>query len=512
MQAEDPSQTCHIKKKRVGKACDSCRIKKTKCDGKKPCNRCLLDNKICVFTEKRKIKEKNHPPGYIELLETRLDILSKSFEKLIELSRPHLSFIDEILQDEVMTKREYGDDMSPSPTEAEESDKANSIPNINKVVSYLIGKRGLLQNVPIEWEEGALIAANLEGDNLQSSSKSFAEHKAERLVGSESASSMLHSSPRSKPLNRTNSTSSTKSHIKKKVKEEPVSPNSLHSFSCNVNGNSNDNSNLSSGNFNLNADDQWLANDAMLSEFDSDSPERNHGVSPPSIHEHKRRLSGDYNGHNHIPLTASLFSNNFLPSQPISKNSSVTSLSNKYEAHTLTSAPNSSTTATPLSSIFTSNSPITMSTLRRSSSTLSQTQHNKLKSCIAHHHHVHKPTHHNRQGSIDLKKRNNSVEISPAGSVHDLFSNSQPSSAVASLADEFNETDRYYDATGEGITLQSSFAPSITNESMERTIDDSFYNGVARGPSNIQGPGAFDVLIGAYEDSFNNNRSFLEKY
>ena len=76
MQSENSVHACHVKKKRVGKACDSCRIKKTKCDGKKPCNRCLLDNKICVFTEKRKVKEKIHPPGYIELLETRLDILS----------------------------------------------------------------------------------------------------------------------------------------------------------------------------------------------------------------------------------------------------------------------------------------------------------------------------------------------------------------------------------------------------------------------------------------------------
>ncbi|CUM48404.1 unnamed protein product [Debaryomyces tyrocola] len=41
-----------LKNKRLDKACDSYRIKKTKCDGKKPCNRCRLDNKICVSTSK----------------------------------------------------------------------------------------------------------------------------------------------------------------------------------------------------------------------------------------------------------------------------------------------------------------------------------------------------------------------------------------------------------------------------------------------------------------------------
>lgn len=502
MQSENLSHGCHVKKKRVGKACDSCRIKKTKCDGKKPCNRCLLDNKICVFTEKRKVKEKIHPPGYIELLETRLDILSKLFEKLIELSRPHLSFIDEIIREEekLPVKKEF-DDNTSSPQSFEEEDKVDSIP-INKVVSYLIEQRGMLKNVPIEWEEGTLIAANYNEDDLEPSSKLFAKHKSEKLAGGEVASSNPHSSPIMKPMNRANSSSSARSQIKRKIKEEPVSPASVHSFSSN---------------FNFSTDDKWLTNDPMLSEVDSDSPERNHGISPPCIHEHQEhshhQRSGDYDGHNHIPLTASLFSNNYTNhrSQPISKNSSVTSLSNKYEAHTLSSAPNSSSTTTPPSSVFTTNSPITMSALRRSSSTLSQTQSNKLKSCIAHHHNIHKPIHHRRQASFEIKKRNNSVEVSPSGSVHDISSISQPSSAVQSLTDGYNEIDKYYDAIGEGTSLHSSFDLSPTNPLMERAIDDSFYNEVARGSLNIQGPGAFDVLIGAYEDSFMNNKLFLER-
>lgn len=155
------------KKKRVGKACDSCRIKKTKCDGKKPCNKCSQDNKICVFTEK-KVKEKAYPNGYVELLETRLDLLTKSFEKMIRLSRPHLSFIDKLVSD-----ADGGDSVA-------DNDDDEIIP-INKVINYLIENEGLLKNLPIEWENGAMIAANFNANEVESSSLKFAAHKLKIL-------------------------------------------------------------------------------------------------------------------------------------------------------------------------------------------------------------------------------------------------------------------------------------------------------------------------------------------
>lgn len=150
----DDYKSHHHKKKRVGKACDSCRIKKTKCDGKKPCNKCITDNKICVFSEKIKSKDRQHPSGYVELLETRIDLLSKSLEKLIKLSTPHLNFLKEM---QILEK--------------------TNIP-INSVVSYLINKEGLLRNLPVEWENGALIAANLPVDDkgIRTAAKEFAEH------------------------------------------------------------------------------------------------------------------------------------------------------------------------------------------------------------------------------------------------------------------------------------------------------------------------------------------------
>ncbi|MCJ1287208.1 hypothetical protein MMC26_006556 [Xylographa opegraphella] len=56
-------------RKRVCKACDRCRLKKSKCDGTTPCSRCRSDNTICVFGERKKSHDKIYPKGYVEMLE-----------------------------------------------------------------------------------------------------------------------------------------------------------------------------------------------------------------------------------------------------------------------------------------------------------------------------------------------------------------------------------------------------------------------------------------------------------
>ncbi|KAL4894326.1 hypothetical protein BDV59DRAFT_176227 [Aspergillus ambiguus] len=56
-------------RKRVCKACDRCRLKKSKCDGGNPCGRCRADNAICVFGERKKAHDKVYPKGYVEMLE-----------------------------------------------------------------------------------------------------------------------------------------------------------------------------------------------------------------------------------------------------------------------------------------------------------------------------------------------------------------------------------------------------------------------------------------------------------
>lgn len=162
----------HHKKKRVGKACDLCRIKKTKCDGKKPCSRCIADNKLCAFTEKKKHKEKTHPSGYIDLLETRLDLLTKSLEKIVLLAEPHLPFLLDLM---ARARTEHTQILLPE-LELLETRDSHYVP-INEVVAYLISEMGLLDKEPVEWERGAQIAAKLEPANMSQLALDFALHK-----------------------------------------------------------------------------------------------------------------------------------------------------------------------------------------------------------------------------------------------------------------------------------------------------------------------------------------------
>ncbi|CAI6033450.1 hypothetical protein V2G26_001407 [Clonostachys chloroleuca] len=60
-----------IRKKRIPKACGSCRQSKVKCDGQRPCSRCRSLKKVCVFTEPPKDEQERK----IENLEKELDSL-----------------------------------------------------------------------------------------------------------------------------------------------------------------------------------------------------------------------------------------------------------------------------------------------------------------------------------------------------------------------------------------------------------------------------------------------------
>lgn len=69
-------------RKRVCKACDRCRLKKSKCDGAGPCSRCKADNAICVFGERKKSHDKVYPKGYVEMLETQQAQLVSGLQEL----------------------------------------------------------------------------------------------------------------------------------------------------------------------------------------------------------------------------------------------------------------------------------------------------------------------------------------------------------------------------------------------------------------------------------------------
>lgn len=69
-------------RKRVCKACDRCRLKKSKCDGSSPCSRCRADNAVCVFGERKKAHDKVYPKGYVEMLEQQQAWLVNGLQEL----------------------------------------------------------------------------------------------------------------------------------------------------------------------------------------------------------------------------------------------------------------------------------------------------------------------------------------------------------------------------------------------------------------------------------------------
>ncbi|EGC42874.1 C6 transcription factor [Histoplasma capsulatum var. duboisii H88] len=73
-------------RKRVCKACDRCRLKKSKCDGANPCGRCKTDNAICVFGERKKAHDKVYPKGYVEMLEQQQAQLVTGLQALYKMT------------------------------------------------------------------------------------------------------------------------------------------------------------------------------------------------------------------------------------------------------------------------------------------------------------------------------------------------------------------------------------------------------------------------------------------
>ncbi|KAL4779038.1 hypothetical protein BJX76DRAFT_352123 [Aspergillus varians] len=95
MTARQPSTTpCHPcpdnnVRKRVCKACDWCRLKKSKCDGHIPCGRCRANNIVCVFGNRKRAPTHDRvlPKGYIEILERQQTWLVYGLQELYRLLR-----------------------------------------------------------------------------------------------------------------------------------------------------------------------------------------------------------------------------------------------------------------------------------------------------------------------------------------------------------------------------------------------------------------------------------------
>ncbi|KAK0723953.1 hypothetical protein B0T21DRAFT_294250 [Apiosordaria backusii] len=75
--------------KRVWKACERCRMKKTKCDGEFPCKRCKDDGLVCTAGVRKKTEYKQLPRGYAEVLENTQFALIATVHKLYAMVRNH---------------------------------------------------------------------------------------------------------------------------------------------------------------------------------------------------------------------------------------------------------------------------------------------------------------------------------------------------------------------------------------------------------------------------------------
>lgn len=58
-----PHSSAMDRHKRVWKACERCRMKKTKCDGEFPCKRCKDDGLVCTAGMRKKTEYKQLPRG-----------------------------------------------------------------------------------------------------------------------------------------------------------------------------------------------------------------------------------------------------------------------------------------------------------------------------------------------------------------------------------------------------------------------------------------------------------------
>ncbi|KAL1953991.1 hypothetical protein VTO42DRAFT_1846 [Malbranchea cinnamomea] len=78
-----PHQIYRTKRKHVLKACDRCRVKKTKvCDGNQPCYRCAAYNHPCLFRERKATQTKAYSKGFVEMLESHHALVVKALQQL----------------------------------------------------------------------------------------------------------------------------------------------------------------------------------------------------------------------------------------------------------------------------------------------------------------------------------------------------------------------------------------------------------------------------------------------
>ncbi|KAJ5551068.1 hypothetical protein N7535_000990 [Penicillium sp. DV-2018c] len=100
------------KRRRVGRACDECRRKKIKCDGKQPCTHCTVYSYECSYDQPSN-RRRNPAPQYVEALETRL----QKAEALLRTVLPNVNLDDPQLDVHATEQRFNAAQKEKRPTE-----------------------------------------------------------------------------------------------------------------------------------------------------------------------------------------------------------------------------------------------------------------------------------------------------------------------------------------------------------------------------------------------------------
>ncbi|KAL3440191.1 hypothetical protein BJX65DRAFT_316924 [Aspergillus insuetus] len=77
-------QPAHLARKRVSNACQRCRLKKSRCNGGCPCDRCRAANAICTYQKIRPDRHRVHSQSYVRLLESEHYLLVRGLQDLYQ--------------------------------------------------------------------------------------------------------------------------------------------------------------------------------------------------------------------------------------------------------------------------------------------------------------------------------------------------------------------------------------------------------------------------------------------
>ncbi|WEW55242.1 Gypsy retrotransposon integrase-like protein 1 [Emydomyces testavorans] len=107
------------KRRRVTRACDECRRKKIKCDGKQPCTHCTVYSYACTYDQPSN-RRRNAAPQYIEALEARLqkaEAILRAILPKVDLDDPSLdcSNVEQFISTLEKNKCEIKPEPEPEP-------------------------------------------------------------------------------------------------------------------------------------------------------------------------------------------------------------------------------------------------------------------------------------------------------------------------------------------------------------------------------------------------------------